>query len=123
MSDFTTTTTTLLITTTLPMNKMITHNMIFTLFFSDGAKQHASTSFENMHKQFEHLQESGRLNRGKTTILDHTDGCSGQCRSALALHLMTVMAVSYGVVIDRMVNAPAHVKGLVDALNSVTKNS
>ena len=74
-----------------------------------------------MHKQFEHPQEAGRLKRGKTTILDHTDGCSGQCRSALTLCLMTVMTVSCGVVIDRMVNVLADGKGLVDALNAITK--
>ena len=37
------------------------------------------------------------------------------------LFLLTVVRSSFGVVIDRMVNAPAHGKGVVDALNAVTK--
>ena len=56
-----------------------------------------------------------------TVVLDSTDGCSGQYRSALSLFLLTVMSASFGIVIDRMVNAPIHGKGIVDALNAVTK--
>ena len=94
----------------------------FFSFFSDGAKQHASTCFQNMHKQLEYLREHQILKPNKLpVILDSTDGCSGQYRSALSLYLLTVMACSFNVVIDRMVNAPAHGKGVVDALNAVTK--
>ena len=75
-----------------------------------------------MHKQLEYLRDHQILKPNKLpVILDSTDGCSGQYRSALSLYLLTVMACSFNVVIDRMVNAPAHGKGVVDALNAVTK--
>ena len=75
-----------------------------------------------MHKQLDHLREQKIIREGTpTVILDSTDGCSGQYRSALSLFLLTVVSASYNIVIDRMVNAPAHGKGVVDALNAVTK--
>ena len=89
--------------------------------FSDNAGQHASTTYENMHKELETLRDMGVLQCRKSTVFGHTDGCGGQYRSALSCFLNTVLSSSFGVPIDRMVHAPAHGKGEVDGLNAVTK--
>jgi hypothetical protein len=93
----------------------------YSAHFSDDAKQHASTSFENMKKQLELMKQMGLLKQRKTTIYDHTDGCCAQYRSASALYFMSILSCIYLVSIDRMVHAPSHGKGTVDALAAVIK--
>ena len=90
-------------------------------FFSDEAKQSAATSYENFIKQMQSLQDRNLLNQNGTTIYDNTDGCNSQCRCATALCLLTVVANTCNCTIDRLVNAPAHGKQIVDAMNAVCK--
>ena len=91
--------------------------------FSDDAKQHASTSFENMKKMFECLQKLGHLIAEESVVYDHTDGCSSQYRSALALYLLTMLSGMFKVPIDRLVNAAGHGKNEVDGSNAVTNDT
>jgi hypothetical protein len=69
------------------------------------------------------LSETGELKARRTTILDHSDGCSKQYRCGTALYLLSVISSQYGVTVDRMIGAPGHGKDVVDALNATTKNT
>ena len=89
--------------------------------FSDDAKQHATTSRQNMMEELELMKGLGVLKTDKTVILDHTDGCCAQYRSATAVYLMSVLSMLYRVTIDRMIHAPSHGKGKVDGLAAVIK--
>ena len=90
--------------------------------FSDDSKQDAASTFDNMEVLLEILLEQGRFTKnGGYTLLDNTDGCAAQYRSANALYLISLLAVAYGLVIDRAVGAPGHGKDLVDGLNAVDK--
>ena len=61
------------------------------------------------------------ITKHRTCIYDHTDGCSAQYRSANAIFLMTILSINHGVIIDRMVHAPGHGKGMVDGLAALIK--
>ena len=61
-----------------PLTNQIETN--FFTHFSDDAKQHASTSYQNMTEKLKTLHTNGILNVN-STIYDHTDGCSCQYRS------------------------------------------
>ena len=56
------------------------------------------------------------------TVWESTDGCSKQYRCANALHLLSVLAVKYTVIIDRSVSAPGHGNSIIDGLNAVDKH-
>jgi hypothetical protein len=55
-------------------------------------------------------------------VLDDTDGCAKQYRSATALYLLSLIAVTHRIVYDRPIaGAPGHGKDEVDGLNAVDK--
>jgi hypothetical protein len=88
--------------------------------FSDLSRQDARTTFSHMNVEIKHYKERGILG-DNGTVFDDTDGCSKQYRSGTALFLLTLLAVSHGVIIDRAVGAPGHGKDEVDGLNAVDK--
>jgi hypothetical protein len=88
--------------------------------FSDGKRQDAGTTFENMHVLVQHLFKEGIIKEG-STILDHTNGCSKQYRSATVLYCLSLLAASYSITIDRAIGAPGHGKDEVDGLNATDK--
>jgi hypothetical protein len=92
--------------------------MEFHSHFSDNSKQDAATTHEHMDRLVNLLLERGVLKRG-SWVLDHTDGCAKQYRCGTALYLLALLAVSYGIVVDRAVGAPGHGKCEVDGANAV----
>ena len=62
-----------------------------------------------------------KILRKGCTIMDHTDRCVSQYKSATAILFMTVLSATSGLVIDRMTHAPSHGKGKVNGLAAVAK--
>ena len=89
-------------------------------FFSDDSKQDAVTTHSNMHKLFKTLIQRGVIKRGSVNW-DDTDGCAKQYRCATALYMLTMLAVSFHIVIDRAIGAPGHGKSEIDGLMAVDK--
>ena len=89
--------------------------------FSDDCKQNAATSYENFHYQIEALVSDGIVPPKGAIIFDNTDGCTNQYRKAGAVYLLSMLAVQFGCIIDRLIHAPTHGKDEVDAMNSVEK--
>ena len=58
---------------------------------------------------------------GTSTVWEDTDGCAKQYRCDLDTYLMTVLSSSYGIIMDRAINAPGHGNNVVDGLNSKVK--
>ena len=54
-------------------------------------------------------------------VREDTDGCAKQYMCALAIYLMTVLSSSYGIIMDREINAPGHGKNVVNGLNATDK--
>ena len=55
---------------------------------------------------------------GMSTVWEDTGGCAKKYRCTLAIYLMTVLSSSYGIIIDRAINAPGHGNNFVDGLNA-----
>ena len=55
------------------------------------------------------------------TMWENTDGCAEQCRYATALYLLSMLAHSYNIVIDCGVEAPGHLREVVNGLNYTKK--
>jgi hypothetical protein len=88
--------------------------------FSDNSKQDAPTTYEHMEVLVNHLQAENVFKEG-SWMLDNTDGCSKQYRCGTALYLLALLAVTYGIVVDRAIGAPGHGKNDVDGYNAVDK--
>ena len=58
---------------------------------------------------------------GMLTVWEDTDGCAKKYRCDLAIYLMTVLLSSYGIIMNRAINAPGHGKYVVDGLNAPEK--
>mmetsp|Transcript_48111 Transcript_48111/g.102792 ORF Transcript_48111/g.102792 Transcript_48111/m.102792 type:complete len:335 (-) Transcript_48111:136-1140(-) len=95
-------------------------NMAFHSHFSDESRQDAATAHAHMIVLFDHLKEIGELIAG-LTVWDDTDGCGKQYRCGTAMYLLSILASTYGIVIDRAVGAPGHGKDIVDGLNATDK--
>jgi len=50
-----------------------------------------------------------------------TDGCAAQYRSGTAFYLLTALAVSENITIQRRILAPGHGKGIIDSQNGMLK--
>jgi len=87
---------------------------------SDESPQDAFTTHEHMKTLIEGSKNDGLLAEGGT-MWDNTDGCMKQYRSGNAMFLLSVLAVTYGIVIDRAIGAPSHGKDIVDGLNATDK--
>lgn len=94
--------------------------MVFHSHFSDASRQDAATTHAHMTVLFEHLKEVGELCAG-LTVWDDTDGCGKQYRCGTAIYLLSVLACTYGITIDRAIGAPGHGKDFVDGLNATDK--
>jgi hypothetical protein len=88
--------------------------------FSDCSRQDSRTVFQNMKTLIEVLFKEEKLQKN-SFVLDHTDGCAKQYRSATAMYLLSVLAVAYQITIDRAIGAPGHGKDEVDGLNATDK--
>ena len=61
-----------------------------------------------------------------STLWEDTHGCAKQymCDFAiydLNIYLTTVLSSSYGIIMDRVINAPGHVNNVFDGLNTTIK--
>ena len=56
------------------------------------------------------------------TVWEDTDGCANKYRCALAIYLMTVLSSSYGIIINRAINAPVHGNDVVYGINATDKH-
>ena len=66
-------------------------------------------------------QITSRIERNTSSVIEDTDGCSKQYRSASTLYLSSTTSMKYGIVVDCAVGAPGHGKDVVDGLNAVDK--
>eukprot|EP00957_Ditylum_brightwellii_P160531 12220667-Ditylum_brightwellii.AAC.1 len=82
----------------------------FCSFLVDDSDQGAATTAAHIEKHLKLLLDSNRIEREQSTIMEDTDGCSKQCRSASLLYLISTIYMKYGVVIDHVVGAPGHGK-------------
>ena len=94
----------------------------FHSFLSDDTTQLASTVFCHMDKLIKQLMASGVLAKGGR-VLSFTDGCAKQYKCANAIFFMSLLASTYGIVVDRGISCAGHGKSLVDAINGVDKNT
>ena len=65
--------------------------------------------------------ESGRLVSGMSTVWEDTDGFANQYRCDFSLYLMTVLSSSYGIIMNRAINAPGYWNNVVYGLNATGK--
>jgi hypothetical protein len=95
------------------------------VYLSDEKQQDARTSMVNSIDLIKKLQAAPLylLPRGKDAILyEQSDGCAKQYKCATALWVLAHLSHKYRIAINRMVTAPHHGKGSVDALAGVDKN-
>jgi hypothetical protein len=95
------------------------------VYLSDEKQQDARTSMVNSIDLIEKLQAAPLylLPRGKDAVLyEQSDGCAKQYKCATALWVLSHLSHKYRITINRMVTAPHHGKGSVDALAGVDKN-
>mmetsp|Transcript_39227 Transcript_39227/g.95297 ORF Transcript_39227/g.95297 Transcript_39227/m.95297 type:complete len:477 (-) Transcript_39227:173-1603(-) len=94
--------------------------MTFHSHFSDGSRQDAATTHEHMKVLLDFLKSQGQLFQD-CIYWEDTDGCSKQYRCGNALYLLSLLACTYSITIDRAIGAPGHGKEVVDGLNAVDK--
>ena len=94
--------------------------MTFHTHIADHSKQNAASTYVHMCKEIQHLLDNGQLKPGDIFCQD-CDGCLCQYRCSTALHLCQAIAHKYNIVIDWLIGAPAHGKGLVDGENATSK--
>ena len=93
-------------------------------FLQDLKRQDARTSHNNTSILIEKLQANpfNLLPKEKDAVMyEQADGCSKQYKSGTALWSMSFLSRKYKIVINRMVTAPGHGKGTVDALAGFDK--
>ena len=95
-------------------------SMEFHSHFSDFSKQDAAATYAHTDKLVRILFESGRMKRGNT-MFENTDGCTKQYRCGTACFLLSLLAFTHQIVIDRAIGAPGHGKDIVDGLNATDK--
>eukprot|EP00957_Ditylum_brightwellii_P183226 13956607-Ditylum_brightwellii.AAC.1 len=61
------------------------------------------------------------IKQESTTMWQATEGCAKQYRCATAKYLLSLISVSFNIIIDRAVRAPGHRKDKVDGLNASDK--
>ena len=90
------------------------------LKFSNCLQQDSRTVFQNMKTLIKELFHEEKLQKN-SFVLDHTNRCAKQYRSATAMYLLSVLAVAYQITIGRAIGAPGHGKDEVDGLNAMYK--
>jgi hypothetical protein len=88
--------------------------------FLDTSRHDARTMLTHLKVLLDYLFKTYSIQQG-WLVLDDTDRCAKQYRSATALYLLSLIAVTYRIVYDRAIGAPGHGKDEVDGLNAVDK--
>ena len=65
--------------------------------------------------------ESGLLLSGISTVRDEINICAKKYKCAFDIYLITVLSSSYGIIMDRAINALVHVNIFVDGINETDK--
>lgn len=95
---------------------------IMVCHLTDEQRQNGDVVFTNLKVMLNDVKEQKEITTGSLSkIMDTVDGCSGQYRSGTVLMLTSLVAVEYGIVIDRNVQCSGHGKGVVDSQNGVDK--
>ena len=90
---------------------------------SDDSRQDSRTTFINTEELIKSLRGNhGLLSNAEAVLFELMDGCTKQYRSATACYLMSVLAVKYGLSINRMISAPSHGKGDCDSQGGIDKS-
>jgi hypothetical protein len=75
--------------------------------FSDTSRQDARTTHTHLKVLLDYLSKNYLIQQG-WLVLDDTDGCAKQYRSATPLYLLSLIAVTYRIVYDRAIGALGH---------------
>ena len=94
---------------------------MFQSFLSDDGKLDASTTTAHSEHFVSLLKNQKLLIPYLSTICESTDGCAEQYICASEVLLMSLMSQCYSVITDQDINAPGHVKEVVDGLKDVYK--
>ena len=89
---------------------------------SDENEQDGCDSHAYLFRLFKTFFKSVILVYGMSTVWENTDGCAKQYRFALGIYLINVWSSSYGVIIDRAINAPVHGNNVVGGINAMDKS-
>ena len=54
-------------------------------------------------------------------VWEDINGCANKYRCDLDIYLMAVLSYSYGIAMDRTINAPGNGKNVADGLNTMYK--
>ena len=65
--------------------------------------------------------ESGILVSCMSEVWEDIYGCAKQYMCALTINLMTVLSFSYGIIMDRAINATVNGNNVVDVINATYK--
>jgi hypothetical protein len=87
---------------------------------SDTSRQDARMTHTHLKVLLDYLFKNYLIQQG-WLIVDDNDGCAKQYRSATALCLLLLIAVTYRIVYDPAIGAPGHGRDKVDGLNAVDK--
>ena len=90
---------------------------------SDERRQDGGTTAENMTRLLSDLFHEKKELVWNTldTIISITDGCSSQYRSGSVCYELMLLAIAWGVPIDRVVQASGHGKCMVDSQSGLDK--
>ena len=77
--------------------------------------------YANMVHLLNTYLESGILVSSMSTFWEDTNACANQYRCALDIYSTTVLSSSYGIIMDREINAPGHGNNVADGINATDK--
>ena len=95
--------------------------MDFHSHFSYDSDQNPAPTFEHM-KIFIHWMYENNLFVKDGIIYDTTDGCRNIYRCANSMRLLSVLAFTYRVKLDILVNAPVCRRSKIDGINRSEKS-
>ena len=92
----------------------------FHLHMAEKSSQDPAATHAHMQVWLNLLADQKKVHYSHSTIGEHTDGCIKQYRCAKALHLLSYLALQYGITMDRQID-PGHEKDVVDGPNAQDK--
>lgn len=97
--------------------------MDFHSYVSDDKQQDAHTTFLNTVEMVRKLRSDNpeTLCSKESSLFELMDGCTSQCRCATSLFFMSLLAVQFKIIVNRMISASGHGKGDCDSQGGVDK--
>ena len=96
----------------------VSHQAVFSSFLSDDSKQYDATTATHVKRIIELLQNRKICFSVLSTIWESTDECAEQYICETALYLLSILAHSYNIIINRGVGETVYVREVVDGLNA-----